>query len=152
MLKIFGFYCFLYHPSYIHLKKEERKEISTINFFKQKRKKRRSSLKFAGRNQNAIWLSCFYFSFCKSQEDCSSWFTKRKLKNIQIEKCKHTRQAEFQRQTGAKAVKHKPNYTIATQPKHGSKLKHCNKANWNLMYKQHKQGAKLNYKTVKLHY
>ena len=42
--------CFLYRPSCIHLKKEERKEISTVNFSSRKGKKR-SSLKFAARNQ-----------------------------------------------------------------------------------------------------
>ena len=67
-------------PSCIHLKKKKKKKLVQL-IFQAEKEKRKSSLKFAGRNQNAICSSCFYFSLCKSQEDCSSWFTKRKVKN-----------------------------------------------------------------------
>ena len=73
-----------HHPVCAHMK-ERQKIISTVNWiwvriFKKKRKLC-SSLKFAIWNQRAIFNSSrFYFSLCKSQEDYSSWFTKRKIK------------------------------------------------------------------------
>ena len=66
--------------------KDREKEINTEEFSIEKKEKK-SSLKFVGRNQNAICFIMFYFSPCKSQEDCSSWFTKRRVKD---KKCKHT--------------------------------------------------------------
>ena len=69
-----------------------------------KKKEKKSSLKFVSRNQNAICSSCFNYSLCKSQEDRSSWFTKRKVKD---KKCKHIElQSEDTRQTKAPKFKY----------------------------------------------
>ena len=62
-----------------------------------------SSLKFAIWNQKAIFnSSLFYFSICKSQEDYSSWFTKRKIRNAsklsKQEKCKQVIQTREMQQ------------------------------------------------------
>ena len=90
-------------PSCTHMKKTKEKKISTVNWkeFSNRKRKEKFIIKICRLESECLFFITFYFSLCKSQEDCSSWFTKRKLK-IQIEKCKHTKQAEFQMQQAPK--------------------------------------------------
>ena len=69
MLKVSCFLCFLYRPSCFHLKKKKEKKLAQLiekDF--QIEKERKSSLKFAGRNQNAICSSCFIFLFANHKK------------------------------------------------------------------------------------
>ena len=130
-------------PICAHMKNTKKRRLVQL-IFQTEKERENLSLKFAVRNQSAIFFITFYFSLRKSQEDCSSWFTKRKIK-VQMQayksnwfKCKHrpnwniTKSAT--KQQGKLLCKNRPNSNKAALLNMAYKaptvLHYKPKANW----------------------